>query len=143
MYVCFGCKTTSFGFHVFLLWCVLGLEKSSKFERNIVPPYSRETITIAPQTLWVCFGCKIELSRLDVHFPCSRHVLVVSGPEKVIKTRLKHFSVVLMENGKNCTLIIVGMFQVQNGVIRARFSTSPTPGLFRWCLDREESSKLD
>jgi len=95
------------------------------------------------QTLWVCFGCKIELSRLDVHFPCSRHVLVVSGPEKVIKTRLKHFSVVLMENGKNCTLIIVGMFQVQNGVIRARFSTSPTPGLFRWCLDREESSKLD
>jgi len=48
-------------------------------------------------------------------------VPVVSGPGKVIKIRLKHFSAVLTGNNKNCTPNIVGMFRVQNGVIRARW----------------------
>jgi len=54
----------------------------------------------------------------------------VSGPGKVIKIWLKHFSAVLTGVDKNCTPNTVGMFQMQNGVIRARFSTLPTLGLF-------------
>jgi len=52
---------------------------------------------------------------------------VVPGPGKVIKIRPKHFSVVLMENDKNCTQNSVGMFRVENRIHRARFSNLPTP----------------
>ena len=77
------------------------------------------------------------------NFACSRPVPVVTRPEKVIKIRPQHSSDVLTGNNKNCTPNIRGMFRVQNGVIRARFSTSPAPCLFLWCLDPEKSSKFD
>jgi len=35
------------------------------------------------------------------------------------------------------------MFQVQNGVIWARFSTRPTSSLFRWCSHPKKSSTFD
>jgi len=77
------------------------------------------------------------------NFGCSRHVMVVSGPGKVVKIGPKHFSVVLMRNEKKCNPNIGGMFRVQNRVIRTRFSTLPAPGLFRWCPNLEKLSKLD
>jgi len=51
--------------------------------------------------------------------------LVVFGLEKVAKIWSKLFLVVLMGNDKNCTVNCVGIFQVQNQVMRARFSTLP------------------
>jgi len=51
--------------------------------------------------------------------------LVVFGLEKVAKIRSKLFLVVLMGNDKNCTVNRVGIFQVQNQIMRARFSTLP------------------
>jgi len=47
------------------------------------------------------------------------------GLEKVVKIWQKHFSAIVMGNDKNCVQKSVGMFQVQNRVIRARFSTLP------------------
>jgi len=49
--------------------------------------------------------------------------LVVFRARKVVKIRLKHFSVVLMGNDRNCTLNRVCIFRVQNHVIQTWFST--------------------
>jgi len=70
-------------------------------------------------------------------------ILVVSKPGKVVKIQSKLVSTELTENDKNCTLNIVGMFWVQNGVIRARFSTFLAPSLFRLFSDPKKSSKFD
>jgi len=40
--------------------------------------------------------------------------MVVYGPGKVVKIRLKYFLAVLTGNGKNCTPHIVDIFWVQN-----------------------------
>jgi len=48
---------------------------------------------------------------------------VVSGPQKVTKIRTKHFPAVLMGNNKNYTQKSLGMFWLQNRVIRVGFST--------------------
>ena len=50
---------------------------------------------------------------------------VVPGPGKLVKIQPKYFSTVLTENDMNCTTNYVGMFRVQNWVIRAQFSTLP------------------
>jgi len=52
--------------------------------------------------------------------------------QNVAKNRAKHFSTVLRRNDKNSTPKSVGMFRVQNRVLRAQFSTLPAavvPGL--------------
>jgi len=51
----------------------------------------------------------------------------VSGVEKVVKIRPKHFSAVLTRNDNNFTLKSVGMFPVPNVVILAWFSTVVAP----------------
>lgn len=51
--------------------------------------------------------------------------LVVPGPEKLVKMRPEHFSVVLTRNDKKCTSSSVGMFRLPNRVKRARFSKLP------------------
>jgi len=66
--------------------------------------------------VWVCFGCKTDSSG----FVCSRPAPVVSRPKKVVKIRPKHFSIVLAGNNKNYIPNTVGMFWVQNRVIRGR-----------------------
>jgi len=55
---------------------------------------------------------------------------VVFGPENVVKIKLKQFLAVLKGNDKNCTLNCVGIFRVQNQVIRARFSILPALMVF-------------
>ena len=52
---------------------------------------------------------------------------VVSGLEKVVKIRPKHFLVVLIGRDKNCTSQSVSMFRPLNRVIWDRFSTLPAP----------------
>jgi len=52
-------------FSTFPVLVVPGPEKSSKLDRNIFRPYWWEMIRIAPQSVSVCFGCKIESSGLD------------------------------------------------------------------------------
>ena len=109
------------------------------------------------------FYCRIDEERYELHpkhcgyvlgakrsypgpvfnFVCSKHVPVVSGHGKVLKTWLKHFLAVMTGNDKNCTPNVVGMFRVQNEVFRARFSTLPAPGLFMCVSDLEKSSKFD
>jgi len=113
------CKTKSFG-----------LKKSSKFYQNIFQPYWRETIRIASQTVWVCFGCKTELFGLVINFAYCGLAPVVSGPEKVVNIRLKHFSAVTGKD-KNCILTSMGMFRVQKRVIWAWFSTLLAPVVSR------------
>ena len=53
------------------------------------------------------------------------------GPGKVIKIQLKQFLAILTRNDKNCTLNRVGIFRVQNQVIRAQFSILPAMMVFR------------
>jgi len=60
-------------------------------------------------------------------------------PGKVVKIQLKRFSTVLTGNDKNCTLNRVGMFRVQNQLIRSRFFTLPALVV----LGSEKSSKFD
>jgi len=60
---------------------------------------------------------------------------MVLGPEKVVKIRPKHFSVVLKANDKKCTSNCV---LVQNQVIRPRSSTLPTSGLL-WVARAQKS----
>ena len=69
--------------------------------------------------------------------------LVFFMPGKVVKIRPKQFSNVLKENDKNSTPNIMGMFRVQNGVIRAQFWTSPVSSLFWSCTDPKKSSTFD
>jgi len=52
-------------FSTFIAPVVPEPKKLSQLNRNIFRPYSRETIRIAPQTVSVCFGCKIESSEPD------------------------------------------------------------------------------
>jgi len=90
-------------------------KNSSKFDRSILQWYWQETIRTTPQTVWECFGSKI--------WP-------------------KYFFAVLMLTKKHCTPNNVGIFRVQNRVIRARFSTLPLLSLFRWCSDPESHQNL-
>ena len=64
-------------------------------------------------------------------------------PEKVLKIRRKQYSATLTTNYKNYTPNNVGMFPVQNRVIRTRLATQPASGLLRWYLGPEKSSVLD
>jgi len=48
-----------------------------------------------------------------------------------------------MQNDKKRIPNVVGMFRVQNRIIRAKFSTLPAPGMFQWRPDLEKSSKVD
>jgi len=48
----------------------------------------------------------------------------------------------MMGDDKNCTPNSVGLFCVQNQVIRAWLSTLPARGLLWWCPDPEMSSKF-
>jgi len=64
VWVCFGCKTESFGpiFQLCLLLWSSGLEKLSKSDRNIFQLYWPKKIRTAPQTIWVRFGSKTDSS---------------------------------------------------------------------------------
>ena len=65
-----------------------------------------------------------QLQNLVIQVPFSTlTALVVFRARKVVKIRLKHFSVVLMGNDRNCTLNRVCIFRVQNHVIQTQFST--------------------
>jgi len=50
---------------------------------------------------------------------------MVPGPEKVINIWSRHFLAIRIGNDKKCVPSNVGIFQVENRVIRARFSTFP------------------
>jgi len=71
------------------------------------------------QTVWICFGCKTEWSMLGFKL----WLLLPSGLVQVIKLRPKKISGALTVNNKNCTTNCVGIFWVQNRVIRAQFLT--------------------
>jgi len=83
-------------------WSV-GPEKSSQFDSSIFQLYWQEKIRTAPQTLWVCFRCKMELSGPGFQL-C--HLQVYSGG---VWTRKSHpsstetLSTVLSGNHRNCT----------------------------------------
>jgi len=57
------------------------------------------------------------------NFACS----CVPGLGKVVKIRSKHFSTILTKNNNNCTTNYIGMFRVQNWVVRVWISTLPAP----------------
>jgi len=56
--------------------------------------------------------------------------LVLFGPEKVIKIRIKYFLVLRTGNNKNCTWNSVRIFWLQNRLIRDRFSSLPPAMMF-------------
>jgi len=148
VWVCFGCKTDSFvpDFQPFRLCCFPGLETSSKFDWNIFQPYCWEPIRSAPQTLWVCFRCKMESSGIAFQLRKMDFQLFLlwcfPDPQNSLKFDRNIFQSCWREtvrtHPKHC-----GYVWVQNGVIRGRFSTSPARGLFRWCPDLEKSLKFD
>jgi len=69
--------------------------------------------------------------------------LVVLVPEKVIKIQPKLFLAIVATNDKNYTPNYVGMFLLQNRVIRPRCSNLVASGLHWWYPGPERSSKFD
>ena len=106
---------------------VPGPKKSSKLDQNSSQQHWRQTITTAPQKLWVCFGWNTGSFEPGYQLSCSGPVPVVPGPGKVVKIGPKLCLVVLMENEENCTPKSVGMFRALNRVIWALFLTFPAP----------------
>jgi len=70
------------------------------------------------------------------------HAPVVPGLEKVVNIRPKHFSAVLIGNDKKCVPNNVGMFWLQNRVIRAGFSVFPAPVVLSPEKRRQNSTEL-
>ena len=140
--VCFAYKIESFDpeFRLCQLLWYPGLEKSSKFVRNIFQLYWLKNdmncttnyvgrFRVQNWVIWARFSTLLALVGLR--------------PKNVVKSRPKQFSAILTTNDKNCTPNCLGMFFLQNRVIRARLSTLPSLGLLWWYPGLEKSSKLE
>ena len=75
--------------------------------------------------MWISFGYLTESYGSDFELLQLRACFVGVRAWKLRQIRPKHYSTVVMGNNKNCTSKSMGMFWVQNRVIRVQFLTFP------------------
>jgi len=137
MWVCFGCKTESYGpdFQLFPPRWYGG----SKNRENWTEYFSTVLTGNYRKCTTNCVGL-FGLPNVVIRVQLSTLVApVVPGPGKLVKIRPRHFFPLLIRNDKNCIPKSVGTFWALNRVIWAPFSNVPAPVVPR----PEKSSKFD
>jgi len=144
VWVCFGCKIESCepSFQLCLLMSVPLLSRPGKVFKIQSKYFSTVLMIHDKNCIIKSVGMFRVQNRVIRAWFSTSPAPVVCGPEKVIKSRPKHFSSILTGNDKNCTPNSVTVFRVQNRVIRTKFSTLLAKGLLRWCPASERSSKF-